>query len=52
MTALQFFPPPLAGEGDRERSEAVEGVSRATQTHRLRTRFARGTSPVNVGGTR
>jgi hypothetical protein len=47
----KLIPPPFTGEGDREPSEAVAGVSRANPTHPLRTRFARGTSPVNGGGT-
>jgi hypothetical protein len=47
----KHIPPPFTGEGDRERSEAVEGVSRATPTHPFHTRFARGASPVNGGGT-
>jgi len=48
MSALTTFPPPLAGEGDRE---AVEGGSLASfPTSPLRTRFARGTSRASGGG--
>jgi hypothetical protein len=44
-------PPPFTGEGDRKRSEAVEGVSLRLRTRPPSASLREGTSPASGGGT-